>query len=121
MYRWRSTGSSISRVPLARRTQNATGRDHQYPAGLAVHPGAVLDLPTVGVTDRPLLARGDLPPDVAWATAPLWLDGELVEAWLRTRPGARPVAVHAAWRTDVERAIAVVRVAWPLRLGWKKC
>jgi deoxyribonuclease V len=90
---------------------NATGRDHQYRAGLAVHLGAVLDLPTVGVTDRPLLARGDLPPDVAWATAPLWLDGELVGAWLRTRPGARPVAVHAAWRTDVERAIAVVRAA----------
>jgi deoxyribonuclease V len=90
---------------------NATGRDHPHRAGLAVHLGAVLDLPTVGVTDRPLLAQGELPSDLAWATSPLWLDGEQVGVWLRTRPGARPVAVHAAWRTDVETALAVVHAA----------
>jgi deoxyribonuclease V len=87
---------------------NATGRDHPRRAGLALHLGAVLDLPTIGVTDRPLLAEGALPPDLPGATAPLWLQGELVGAWLRTRPGARPVAVHAAWRTDVETAVGVV-------------
>jgi deoxyribonuclease V len=90
---------------------NATGRDHPRRAGLALHLGAVLDLPTVGVTDRPLLAEGDPPPDAPGAAAPLLLDGEPVGCWLRTRQGARPVAVHAAWRTDVATAVAVVRAA----------
>lgn len=35
---------------------NATGRDHPLRAGLALHLGAVLELPTVGVTHRPVLA-----------------------------------------------------------------
>jgi deoxyribonuclease V len=90
---------------------NATGRDHPRRAGLALHLGAVLGLPTVGVTDRPLLAEGGWPPDSAGAVAPLLLDGEPVGGWLRTRPGARPVAVHAAWRTDVDTAVAVVLAA----------
>jgi deoxyribonuclease V len=90
---------------------DATGRDHPRRAGLALHLGAVLDLPTVGVTHRPLLADGPWPDDVRGASSPLLLDGELVGAWLRTRRGARPVAVHAAWRTTVPVAIDVVLAA----------
>ena len=37
---------------------NATGRDHPRRAGLALHLGAVLGVPTVGVTTRPLVAEG---------------------------------------------------------------
>jgi deoxyribonuclease V len=90
---------------------DATGRDHPRRAGLALHLGAVLDLPTVGVTHRPLLAHGPEPDDSRGATAPLTLDGEPVGAWLRTRRGARPVAVHPGWRTDIETAVAVVLAA----------
>jgi deoxyribonuclease V len=36
---------------------NATGRDHPRRAGLAFHLGAVLGLPTVEVTTRPLVAQ----------------------------------------------------------------
>ena len=42
---------------------NATGRDHPRRAGLALHLGAVLGLPTVGVTTRPLVAQGAWPVD----------------------------------------------------------
>jgi deoxyribonuclease V len=87
---------------------DATGRDHPRRAGLAVHLGAVLDLPTVGVTHRPLLAAGAWPDDVAGATTPLMLDGECVGMWLRTTAGARPLAVHPGWRTDVDTAVDVV-------------
>ena len=87
---------------------DATGRDHPRQAGLAVHLGAVLGTPTVGVTHRTLLAVGDWPPDEASAVSPLWLDGEIVGYWVRTRPGRRPVAVHAGWRTDAPTAAQVV-------------
>ena len=90
---------------------DATGRDHPRHAGLALQLGAVLDVPTVGVTHRPLLADGAWPPDIRGATAPLLLNGVRVGAWLRTRAGARPLAVHAAWRTDVDLATRIVLMA----------
>lgn len=104
---------------------DATGRDHPRRAGLALHLGAVLDLPTVGVTHRSLLAAaGSEPADVFGATSELLLAGELVGYWVRTRRGVRPVVVHAAWRTDpdvarelVLRAVDRARTPEPLRLA----
>jgi deoxyribonuclease V len=90
---------------------DATGRDHPRRAGLALHLGAVLDLPTVGVTHRPLHADGRWPDDVRGASSPLLLDGEPVGAWLRTRRGTRPLAVHAGWRTSIDVAVEVVLAA----------
>jgi deoxyribonuclease V len=87
---------------------NASGRDHPRRAGLALHLGAVLDVPTIGVTHRPLAARGEWPPDERGATSPLVLEDELVGHWVRTRSGTRPLAVHAAWRTDAKIAVALV-------------
>jgi endonuclease V len=52
---------------------NATGRNHPRRAGLAFHLGAVLGLPTVGVTTRPLVAEGVWPVDQRAATASLRL------------------------------------------------
>jgi deoxyribonuclease V len=90
---------------------NATGRDHPRGAGVALHLGAVLGLPTVGVTHRPLLAGGDWPRDEPGARSPLRLGGKVVGYWLRTRGGTRPLAVHAGWRTDPETAVALVLAA----------
>jgi deoxyribonuclease V len=103
---------------------DASGRDHPRRAGLATSLGAVLDLPTVGVTHRPLLAAGDWPADRRGAVAPLRIGEETVGCWLRVRRGVRPVAVHPAWRTDLDAAIAVVlgstgcvRTPEPLRVA----
>ncbi|GAA1133247.1 hypothetical protein GCM10009630_34230 [Kribbella jejuensis] len=103
---------------------DGTGRDHPRGAGLAVQLGAVLDLPTVGVTHRPLVASGDWPDDLAGATAPLLVDGRHVGTWVRTRTGTRPLAVHPGWRTDLATSVAVVstclagrRTPEPLRLA----
>jgi len=90
---------------------DATGRDHPRRAGLALHLGAVLGIPTVGITHRPLLAVGPGPGTEAGASSPLTLDGEIVANWLRARPGTRPIAVHAAWRTTPDVALAVAKAA----------
>jgi deoxyribonuclease V len=81
---------------------DATARDHPRRAGLALQLGAVLDLPTVGVTHRPLVARGE------GGDGPLTLDGEPVGLWLETRRRARPLAIHPGWRVDPETATRVV-------------
>ena len=103
---------------------DATGRDHPRRAGMAIQLGAVLGVPTVGVTHRPLLAAGDWPDDVQGASSPLALEGEVVGVWLRTRRGARPLAIHSGWRTDVSVAVPVVlavcgprRTPEPLRVA----
>lgn len=90
---------------------DATGRDHPRRAGLALHLGAVLGVPTVGVTERPLLAAGATPAEARGSSTPLIVDDEVVGRLLRTRPGVRPVAVHAAWRTTPEVAVVVVLAA----------
>ena len=90
-----------------------------------MHLGALLDLPTVGVTHRPLVAsralasisrRGDV--------QVIEHDGEAVAAWVCTGDRLRPLVAHAAWRTGIETAAALVvttatraRTPEPLRLA----
>jgi len=106
--------AAVRRLPLRPDVLlvNATGRDHPRRGGLALHLGAVLDLPTVGVTHRPLLAAGEWPDDSYRATSPLFLDGEMVARWVRTRRGTRPLVAHAAWRTDPDVAAETVVRCW---------
>jgi deoxyribonuclease V len=100
----------------------AAGRDHPRRAGLALHLGAVLDLPTVGVTEDALVGAGPEPGPARPARAPLRLAGETVGYRVRTRTGAKPVVAHAGWRTSAEvaaevvlRGCAVARWPEPLR------
>jgi deoxyribonuclease V len=90
---------------------DATGLDHPRRAGLAVHLGAVIGVPTVGVTHRALLATGNFPPLTRRAVTDVTIDGDVVGRWVCTRTGVRPVLAHAAWRTDAATAAAVVLAA----------
>jgi deoxyribonuclease V len=105
---------------------NATGRDHPRRVGLATHLGAVLDLPTIGITHRPLVAAGTWPGPWDGAASPLILDGEVVGYWLRPHGTKRPLAIHAGWRVDAQAALDVLtagRYSWrtpePLRQARK--
>jgi deoxyribonuclease V len=100
---------------------DGTGVDHPRRAGLALHLGAVLEIPTVGVTHRPLEAQGEWPDDRRGATSPLSIDGRVVAHWVRTRAGVRPLVVHPGWRVDASTAVdlalaeSVRRTPEPLR------
>jgi len=85
---------------------DATGLDHPRRAGLAVHLGAALAVPTVGITHRPLFATGESPDLVRGATSPLRAGGRTVAYWVCTNTGARAVVAHAGWRTTPETAAA---------------
>jgi deoxyribonuclease V len=84
---------------------DATGRDHPRRAGLALHLGAVLDVPTVGITSRTLVAQAAAVAKRRGAAAPLMLNGELVGYTVRTRSGVNAVHAHAAWRTTAQLAL----------------
>jgi deoxyribonuclease V len=103
---------------------NATGRDHPRRAGLALQLGARLGLPSMGVTNRPLLAGGATPDDRRGATSPLRIGAEIVAYWVRTRRGTRPLVAHAGWRTGPDQAVELVlrlaphwRTPLPLRVA----
>ncbi|MDQ4070201.1 MAG: endonuclease V, partial [Actinomycetota bacterium] len=90
---------------------DASGVDHPRRAGLAVHLGAVTGLPTVGVTQRSLLASGPWPELRRRAMSAVTVDGRIVGYWVCTRTGSRPVLAHAAWRTSAETAAETVLAA----------
>jgi deoxyribonuclease V len=87
---------------------DATARDHPRRAGLALHLGAELDIPTIGVTHRPLVASGDWPSDQRGASSPLRIGDSIVGCWLRTQPGVRPLAIHPGWRIDLATAVELI-------------
>jgi deoxyribonuclease V len=90
---------------------DASGRDHPRAAGLALHLGEVLGVPTVGVTHRPLVAVGAWPDEERGATSPLRIGEAVVACWMRTRPGTRPLVVHPGWRVDLATAVGLVEAA----------
>jgi len=90
---------------------DAGSLDHPRRSGLALHLGAALDLPTVGITHRPLLAEGEWPADESGATSPVRAGGRVVACWMRTRRGVRPLVVHPGWRVDLATAVEVVAMA----------
>ena len=98
---------AVSRVPDVV-LLDATAHDHPRGAGLALHLGAELDIPTIGVTHRPLVASGPWPSDHRGATSLLRIGDSVVGCWLRTQPGVRPLVVHPGWRIDLATAVEVI-------------
>jgi deoxyribonuclease V len=87
---------------------NAAGRDHPRGAGLAIQLGAALGMPTVGITDRPIIAVSSEPWHKRGSWSPLYVGERVVGYCLRTLANANPITVHAAWRTSPELARDVV-------------
>ena len=98
------------------------GTAHPRRAGIAVHVGLLLGIPSVGVAKRPLGGGMLLPGPARGSAAPVMNRGEVVGMAVRTRTGSRPVVVSPGYATDLETAVAAVlattagsRIPAPLR------
>lgn len=85
------------------------GAAHPRGLGLATHLGALLETPSAGCADRLLVGSGALPgPERGDRTPVLDEEGRPIAAWVRTRPGARPIVVSPGFAITLEEAIGVV-------------
>lgn len=86
------------------------GQDIAHPRrfGIASHLGLLVDLPAIGVAKTRLCGTHQEPPDQRGAWTPLSLDGEVIGAALRTRPGIKPLYISPGHRISLETAIGYV-------------
>jgi deoxyribonuclease V len=98
------------------------GIAHPRKAGLAVHLGVELEIPTIGCAKKPLLKfEGELPKERG-SKLPVYLTGELLGYVVRTRTGVSPLFVSPGNLITPEEAVEWVlktavkfRIPEPLR------
>ncbi len=83
------------------------GVAHPRRCGLATHLGVLFDHPAVGVAKSRLFGRHDEPGLEKGSWTPLYDDGEVIGAVVRTRTGMRPVYVSVGHRMTLEAAVAL--------------
>ena len=98
------------------------GLAHPRRAGIAVHVGLLLGIPTVGVAKGLLCGDAAVPGLARGSMAPVMDEGGVIGMALRTRAGSRPVYVSPGYATDLETTVAVIlsttagfRIPAPLR------
>jgi deoxyribonuclease V len=82
------------------------GIAHPRRFGLASHLGLLVDIPAIGVAKTRLCGTHEEPPNRRGAWTPLWAEGEIVGAVLRTRVGVKPLYVSPGHRIGLETALA---------------
>ncbi|OAG27486.1 endonuclease V [Thermodesulfatator autotrophicus] len=84
---------------------------HPRGLGLASHLGLELSIPTIGVAKKPLLGQFEPPEDKPGAFSPIFVQGEIKGAVLRTRKGVKPVYVSPGHLIDLDSALKVVKAS----------
>lgn len=87
---------------------DAQGFAHPRRCGLATHLGILLDMPSVGCAKSKLIGTYREPAMEKGAWEPLWDNGEIIGAVVRTRTRVRPVFVSIGHRIDLASAITLV-------------
>lgn len=80
------------------------GIAHPRRCGLASHLAVLLDLPTIGCADRPLVGQTQEPPGQPGSHSPLLGEGEELGVLLRTREGSRALVISPGHRVTCEQA-----------------
>ncbi|RME69478.1 MAG: endonuclease V [Nitrospirae bacterium] len=99
------------------------GTAHPRGYGLACYVGERTGLPTIGCAKSRLVGEYEEPGQEKGSWSPLYYEGRVVGAVVRTRTGVRPVFVSPGYGISLEKSIEVVlscskyRIPEPLRLA----
>jgi deoxyribonuclease V len=86
---------------------NGHGYAHPMRVGLASHLGVLLDIPTFGVAERPMIGQADIP-GLERGSISLLLDAdEVIGMMVRTRNNKKPLCVSAGHRIDLEESVRI--------------
>ena len=104
------------------------GTAHPRKAGIAVHLGVILKIPTIGCAKKPLLKSFSMPEDLKGAAKPIFLEKEQVGWVLRTKKGVKPVFVSPGNLITLEETLDYTlktttkyRLPEPIRLAHQLC
>lgn len=89
------------------------GLAHPRRFGLACHIGLLADIPAVGVAKTRLIGQHEPVLESRGSWQPLWHEGEMVGAVLRTRTNVKPVYVSIGHRISLQTAIDYVMACTP--------
>jgi deoxyribonuclease V len=81
------------------------GLAHPCRIGLAAHMGVILDWPSIGCAKSRLIGTHAEPGDAKGDWVPLYDEGQVIDAVVRSRPGVKPLYVSTGHRVDLATAI----------------
>ncbi|MFQ5854271.1 MAG: deoxyribonuclease V [Anaerolineae bacterium] len=84
------------------------GYSHPRRLGLACHVGVITDVPAIGCAKSRLIGEHEEPSADARNWVPLYDEGEVIGAVVRSRPGVSPIFVSIGHKVDLETAVDVV-------------
>ncbi len=87
---------------------DGAGINHPRRAGLATHIGVVLDIPTIGVTKRILIGKGEEPSQIGEAL-PLIYEGRKIGWLLKSNKRSRAIIVAPGHRVSLDSSLAIVK------------
>jgi deoxyribonuclease V len=84
------------------------GIAHPRGLGLASHLGLIFDVPTIGCAKSRLIGSYTLPAPQKGAHTPLYIDGEIRGAVLRSRENVKPLFISVGHKICLETALSIV-------------
>lgn len=84
------------------------GLAHPRRIGLAAHMGVLIDHPSIGCAKSRLSGSHDEPGEAVGEWVPLWDQGEMIGAVVRSRAKVKPVYVSVGHQVDLQTAIDFV-------------
>ena len=100
------------------------GQSHPRRFGLATHLGVLLDVPSIGVSNKMLVGSHDHLSQQKYSEKPILLNGETVGIALRSKENKKPIYISIGHRSDLTSAVKLTkqlvkkyRLPEPIRLA----